>query len=173
MEEIWKDIEGYENLYQVSNKGRFKSFKKSKDGDLLNPFYDKYGYLNISICRKKQKAHRVVAKAFISNPENKPTVNHINGVHDDNRVENLEWATMKEQIEHSFRTGLTKKRYGTDNKFSKEVYQYDTNLKLIEKHVSAAEAQRRFGFIKFHIYACCNGKRKTTGGYIWSREKKT
>lgn len=171
MEEIWKDIEGYGGLYQVSNFGNVKSFRVNKNGKIMIPQVDAYGYMDCKINRKHNKVHRLVAKAFIPNPENKQTVNHIDGNPKNNHVSNLEWATPKEQVNHAFRIGLTKKRYGVDNKFSKKVYQYTKDGKFVAEHVSGAEVERIFGITKFHIYACCNGKRKTTGGYVWSRIK--
>jgi hypothetical protein len=120
MQEIWKNVPGYENMYQVSNLGKVKSlarYKKAKSNSksltkekLLRFTRGIDGYisyeLNKNSIRKNFKAHRLVAMAFIPNPENKPQVNHINGVKDDNRVENLEWNTASENVRHSYKTGL-------------------------------------------------------------------
>lgn len=168
MEEIWKDVKGYEGFYQVSNLGRVKSFKSGSE-KILSTTLNPHGYPYVTISKKKYLTHRLVALAFLLNPENKPTVNHISGIRSDNRLINLEWATQKEQIVHAFNTGLAKKRYGKDNFFSKPVYQYDLEWNLICKHDCAADVQRKYGIHKFHIYACCNGKRKSTGGYRWLR----
>ena len=109
--EIWRDIEGFEGHYQISNYGRVKSFK---NGEVIirKPHVDKDGYLQICFCDKSNhkwfKVHRLVAIAFIPNPENKETINHIDGCKMNNFVENLEWATRTENNQHAVRIGLMK-----------------------------------------------------------------
>lgn len=116
MEEIWKGIEGYEDYYEVSNLGRVKALdrvietKKTPKGQhrterILGQQVGKYGYVRVTLCRdgicKAYLLHRIVAKAFIPNPEGKPEVNHINGAKDNNQVDNLEWVTPSENSAHA------------------------------------------------------------------------
>ena len=166
--EIWKDVVGYENLYQVSNLGNVKRTA------LLKPHLDHCGYCFVNLSKngvvKCLRVHTLVANAFIPNELNKKEINHINGIKTDNRVDNLEWTTHKENMEHAIKTGLMNKeslkRIAINMSLltRKKVGQYK-NGTLIKEYISCACATRETGI--HHISCCANGKRKQAGGFEW------
>lgn len=181
MKEIWKDIDGYEGLYQVSNYGRVISLNFGGKGiprerkRVLSS--SKYYHVALSKNgeRETRLVHVLVATAFIPNPENKPQVNHIDGNKENNRADNLEWVTCKENIDHAIRTGLKKPsgkggRCGGRSKSTKiTVLQYDYSGNLICGWNSQEEAAKAMGCSQSSICKCILGERKTCKGYIWKK----
>lgn len=156
-DEVWKDILGYENEYQVSNYGRVKSLKK-KDlimSPILGRTQDYYSVgLTKNGVKKQYSIDRLVAQAFLPNPNNFPEVNHIDEDTTNNKVDNLEWVTHSQNVKHSA------------HKQSYPVNQYDIDYNLIASFPSLAEAERQTGIFRTNITSAIkrNGK---AGGYIW------
>lgn len=173
--EIWKDVElPYKGFYQISSSGRVKSLMyRGKNACFYRELIMKTkifrgGYVQVAFRNGVQKffsLHRLVAIAFIPNPENKPEVNHKNGIRHDNRPENLEWCTSEENAFH--RINVSKNTPGNI-----PVLQYSLNNQFIEKFGSSIEASKKTGIHKGTISACARGdkNRKTAGGYIWKHE---
>ena len=174
--EVWEDIKGYEGRYQVSNMGRVKSSERTAAGKngsirqlkerILMPWTDHNGYLQVTLYKasgKKKKflVHRLVCEAFLENPENKPCVNHIDENKTNNVASNLEWCTVKENINHGTHNTRVAKT------LSKPVGQYTTNGKLIKVWQSTMEIERQLGYSHGNISLVARGKLKTAYGYVW------
>lgn len=164
MEEIWKPVVGYENLYSISNFGRVKSlnFDGSKQEKIMSP-YMVHGYKRIRIFKNKKArsvgVHRLVAEAFIPNPDNKPFVNHKDGNKSNNITSNLEWVTQSENTIHAFEV-LKIKAHGGRQK--KRVRIIETG-QIFESVKEASLA----GYNRSSIISCCQGKYHTASGYHW------
>ena len=175
MSEEWRDVVGYEGLYQVSDQGHVKSLERTfidKSGRkrtvkerILKPRTDRYGYLIVDLRdggkRKHFKVHRLVCQAFHENPGNKPQVNHINEDKADNRACNLEWCTRRENCNHGTRNERSAKNR------SKSVGQYTRDGELVKIWPSTIEVQRQTGFSQGNICKAANGKFKQVYGFIW------
>ena len=112
LDKNWIPIIGYEGLYEINPNGKVRSLHKRNYQKELTPKLDRAGYLSFTLCKngtpRTKLGHRLVAEAFILNPENKAEVNHMNGIRTDNSVENLEWVTHSENMQHAYRTRLAK-----------------------------------------------------------------
>lgn len=209
--EEWRDIKGYEGIYQVSNEGRIKSLERYVNGNgrnqcqklikekILNGTVCPYGYLAVTLHdengQKQYKIHRLVAETFIPNPENKPQIDHINTITNDNRVSNLRWCTPTENTHNpitldrivkarqsdDFRkliSKLLKGRTFSDETIKKmsdarkgvgcvKVNQYSKDGVYIATYNSIDEARGKLGLCSGDICRCCKGIRKTCGGFVW------
>lgn len=159
-EEIWKDVVGYEQYYMVSNTNKLRS---KKTGRVLLPHVGKRKYWVINMHftsrtdHKLKTMHRMMADAFIPNPENKPWVNHIDGNTFNNDLANMEWSTISENTEHAYDIGLHKMA---------PVEQYSLSGEFIRRW-DAVTYTRELGINASNVISVCKGIRKSTGGYIW------
>ena len=197
MKEIWKDIKGYEGIYQVSNLGRVRSLDRIDsnnhplNGVILKPYISNSGYLLVGLYKQQKRdrklLHRLVAETFLPNPENKPEIDHINTIKTDNTVflnedgsinyekTNLISTTRKENINNPrTKTKMrinarkpSKGKYGKKHHKSKPIIQYDKEGNFIKEWECANDVERVLGISNKHIGSVCLGKRKSCGGYIW------
>ena len=179
MQETWIKVKGFE-LYSVSDQGNVRN---DKTGRILKGGLDKDGYPQVILCKNRsrvnRKVHRLVAEAFIPNPDNKPQVNHIDGNKQNNAASNLEFCTNQENQTHFWRylnneqnkanriNAHKGKGLLSDNPNSKSVIRLEDGK--VFKTIKEAAEELNISYI--HIGEVCKGKRKTTGGYHWSYVK--
>jgi hypothetical protein len=184
--ESWKDIDGYEGLYQASNRGRIKSLRKTitypsgrkevRPEAIRKLIYNKNGYTYVGLTKNKKqtlhRVHRLIAKAFVPNPNGFPEVNHEDFNKKNNDFENLKWCDKFYQNQHAatkpnrkwqrHRVGMT----GKLNPKSKPVVQILSG-NIVNRFESACMAAEKLGLQQSKISACCLGKRHMHGGYSW------
>lgn len=186
--ELWQPIPKYEGFYEVSNTGKVRSVdhyangfngKKLKRGKECKPYF-RGEYLSVALSkegvRKQYSIHRLVGMVYVPNTENKPTINHNDGVKTNNNDWNLEWATRSEQLIHAIKMGLysppqpTIGKFGAEHNRSKAVTQYTLDMQPIASFGSANEAARLTGFYQTGISKCCRGEIKKHKEYVWKYE---
>jgi len=185
--EIWKSIDGFNGLYEISNHGRVKSLERGywnghgfflKEEKILKG-RNSNGYVYVYLCNKTKKnysIHRLKAIAFIPNPENKPQVNHRDGNKSNNGYnadgkDNLEWATRSENVRHSYKYLWQRPpclgKFGADHVTSKAVIQMTKSGKFVAEYCSGYNAKRITGISNADISSCCHGRLNFAGGFIW------
>lgn len=178
IKEVFTDIHNFEGMYQVSNLGRVRSCDRIicngrfEKGKIMKPCKTKKGYLRVYLCKDGKQytysIHRLVALAFIPNPDNKPCIDHINGIKEDNNVKNLRWCTNRENVHFSMDNNTRHIFTPDESKCSRKVAKLDMNGIEIEVYPSLSEAARKNGIKSFtKISSVCNGQRKSAGGFKW------
>lgn len=202
-QEIWKSIRGFEGIYEISNRGRVRSLQRSiinRNGIVITAkekikktSINKNGYACVTLCKdgksKQYTLHRILAEAFIPNPDNKTEIDHINTIRSDFRLENLHWVTHSENMRNPISQSKIKAKLGTQdikNKVlktriirnrktaPKKVYQFSIKGEFIAEYESSREAGRKTGFNPMSIAEASRGGligRQSCGGYLWSRSR--
>ena len=184
MEEIWKDIPGYEKYYMASTLGRIKSkdrviktvlkgkeIKYIKRGRIMTPCLNSGKYLGLPIntdkLKKNENVHRLIAITFLPNPNNLPCVNHKDENKLNNCIDNLEWCTVNYNVNYGYRNHNVSKSLKNNPKISKIVLQFDTKGNLIKEWSSLNQIKRELNLNISRISLKCRGKVKQFGNYIW------
>lgn len=176
LNEEWRDIKGYENLYQVSNYGRIKTLKyydgikKHQKTKILKQCLNLNGYYIVNLSNKNSRVHRIVAKTFLEN-NGYNCVNHINGNKKNNRVDNLEWCSSSHNNKEAYRLNLRKaplkNKYGKNYPKKVHIIGMYKNGELIEKFYGGGEIKRKYNYNPSAILETCKGKLKKMYGYEW------
>lgn len=179
MEEVWKAINGYEGIYEVSNLGRVKSLSRTIKakygrathyseqkikGRMLKPNFTTYGYAYVALAKngknKTTLVHRIVAETFLENPENLPCVNHKDENRKNNNVSNLEWCSYA--YNNTYKNIHLRRK-----KTNRKIIQYDLDMNELKRWESITEAANYYDIETSNISACCTGKRNHCAGFKW------
>ncbi len=183
MTEVWKDVEGFEGFYQISNYGRLKSFKQLREGRILSLNNKNGTYLSVILTAKNKeprstRMHRLVSEAFISNPDSLPEVNHKDCNRQNNHVDNLEWVTHEDNMQHA----LANHKGMFDGMITYNKHVRPKPIAMVDKRTGAilkvfdtgSEAAKATGVCGRNILQVANKTeykpgltRKQAGGYIW------
>ena len=181
-EEVWRDIKGYKDIYQVSNYGRVRRVKslfqfirngvkgtQVRKGGVLKPHEDRKGYFRVSLTKKQDRktfaVHRLVVIAFVPNPFKKPTVNHKDGNKKNNHASNLEWNTYSENNKHAYENGLRRKFKKSWHPMAKRIGMCDDNYNIIKEFDSIVDADEYIG--TSNMVGKAANHSFVVGGYKW------
>lgn len=183
--EVWRSVVGYMDLYEVSNLGRVRSLERyytqrngysyHMNGCIMSPFDTKDGYKAVRFrangTRKTFRVHRLVAEAFVPNPDNLPVVNHKDENKTNNCADNLEWCSVDYNLHYGTSSERLSRSHKNHPRLSKPIEQYTMDGQLIQTFPSSAEAARQLGLHAVNISCCCRGIYKQCGGYLWKYQK--
>lgn len=165
--ETWKPINGFPK-YHVSNQGRIKNIES---GRIFTGTQDAFGYMHVRLINPQgtytlRKIHRLVAEAFLPNPDNKPIIDHIDGDKTNNALSNLRWVTYSENtIEYKKRAEANPEN--KQNQKSRKIAQYTLDGKLVATFDKISEITKTLGIGRYGIYCTCYGKLRSNGGFMW------